>query len=565
MNIKNFKEEILRNNNNKLIAYIILNDSNQNDKNYLIDVNGQKIERNQNGDFIYLYNNKKIIIQNFDVQNPKLRIFGARQRYSSLCSELSLYSQIQNQKFDVKNKKENGNKQSFDDKLKEGLKVSNKNIILNKKIQNKKDILSQKNKSYMNTSNKNNEDTNRSNKFFNKHNSINDIIKQTRDILNKSRNNNLLIKIPNDIKKHKNNLSLKNIYFNNSKFINSSLKENGNIKTEVNNNFLSLKNIFDNRLKKNLNIKTKNKNQLSINNNKYIFSNSNINISKSNNYSDSIKQNNSNNIYKDSFSFFLNKKINKNKKDLLLQKYKGQKIRLSTVIKGVDANITQIENNIKNAFQKSIKNDKKLSKSNRYSDNHISLKIFNSYNSFNNTSFVEFQKKKGKQQRLNFNNEIKLNKKCKISKSFEKSLNKKHSKYSVLSKQADDMIKNYFRNISHINNEENLKNKEKKNKFGFNKTPMNKLGNFSSNNILNNTINNKNQGNNEKVKKFAKNNQIIKLKLEEKENSILRRLLQKTRNFKKNEYKNITEDFGDKFIPNNFGNNTEYFLNKSMK
>jgi len=53
VNIQNFKEEILRNNNNKLIAYIILNDSNQNDKNYLIDVNGQKIERNQNGDFIY--------------------------------------------------------------------------------------------------------------------------------------------------------------------------------------------------------------------------------------------------------------------------------------------------------------------------------------------------------------------------------------------------------------------------------------------------------------------------------------------------------------------------------
>ena len=200
MNIKNFKEEILRNNNNKLIAYIILNNSNQNDKNYLIDVNGQKIERNQNGDFIYLYNNKKIIIQNFDVQNPKLRIFGARQRYSSLCSELSLYSQIQNQN----QNQENGNKLNFDNKLKEGLKVSNKNIILNKKIQNKKDILSQKNRSYINISNKNNEDTNRSIKFFNKSNSINDIIKQTRDILNKSRNNNLLIKIPNNIKKHKN-------------------------------------------------------------------------------------------------------------------------------------------------------------------------------------------------------------------------------------------------------------------------------------------------------------------------------------------------------------------------
>ena len=71
------------------------------DGNYLIDVDGQKIERNQNGDFIYLYNNKKIIIQNFDVQNPKLRIYGTRQRYSSLCSELSLHSQFSNKKFSI--------------------------------------------------------------------------------------------------------------------------------------------------------------------------------------------------------------------------------------------------------------------------------------------------------------------------------------------------------------------------------------------------------------------------------------------------------------------------------
>ena len=56
----------------------------------------------KDGDFSYLDNNKKIIIRNFDVQNPKLRIYGANKRMSSLFSEISLNSPIKKIK---KNKK----------------------------------------------------------------------------------------------------------------------------------------------------------------------------------------------------------------------------------------------------------------------------------------------------------------------------------------------------------------------------------------------------------------------------------------------------------------------------
>jgi len=543
VSIKDFKEEILIKNNNKnikLIAYIIPNDSNKKDGNYLIDVDGQKIERNQNGDFIYLYNNKKIIIQNFDVQNPKLRIYGTRQRYSSLCSELSLHSQFSNKKFDFQIIEGNKNETSFNNNLKEGLKGNNQIILLNKKTRNKKDILSQRNKSNVNISNKNKKDKNRAFKFFSKSNSINDLVNQTRDILNKSRNN----KIPNDINIDKNNFSLKNIYSNNSKFKISSLKEYENIKTQNNKNFLLLKNIFDNRLKKNSNIKIQNKNQLSSKNNKYIFANSNINISTSNN-NDNLLQRNSNNSYKNSFSFFLNKKINKKKKDLILQKYKGSKISLNTIIKGFEANSTINESNFKSTFQKSIKNVKKLNKKFRHTDNDVSSKIFNSYN----ISLEEFPKKNDKQLKLNTNNEIKLKKKFKISKSLEKIGNKKYSEYSVLSKQADDMIKNYFRNRSYNNNEDHLKNNEEKNQFCFNKKEINISDNCSNRGLLNNKINNQNITNGYEQKLLTQNNQIKQLQLEQKENSLLKRLLQKSRNLNKNKYMNNTEDYGEKLIP----------------
>jgi len=85
IDIKKYKEEISHNINDitkKIIAYIII--SKEKGKNHLIDLNGNIIPKREDGDFYYNYNGIHIIIKNFDVQNPKLRVFGARKRYSSI-------------------------------------------------------------------------------------------------------------------------------------------------------------------------------------------------------------------------------------------------------------------------------------------------------------------------------------------------------------------------------------------------------------------------------------------------------------------------------------------------
>jgi hypothetical protein len=82
---KSYKKKISHNNNNKtkkIIAYIII--SKEKGKNHLIDLKGNIIPKREDGDFYYNYNGIHIIIKNFDVQNPKLRVFGARKRYSSI-------------------------------------------------------------------------------------------------------------------------------------------------------------------------------------------------------------------------------------------------------------------------------------------------------------------------------------------------------------------------------------------------------------------------------------------------------------------------------------------------
>ena len=181
------------NENKKIIAYIIQSDvsnKNNDDGNYLVDLNGKKIPKMPDGDFNYLYNNMRIIIRNFDVQNPKLRIYGANQRYSSLCSELSLYP---------KNKKKTKN-------------------IFNYKNEIKKDILYQRKK--LNDNQKNiNRSLNKSFKILNKSNSKNDIINQTKKILDRNKNKILVINKDNH-NKYKNN--------------NKTSRDNEKIKTDIN-------------------------------------------------------------------------------------------------------------------------------------------------------------------------------------------------------------------------------------------------------------------------------------------------------------------------------------------
>ena len=62
----------------KPVALIIQKENN--DQNYLIDLQGKKIPKMEDGYFNYKNNNIRLIIQDFDVQHPELRVYGTRNR-----------------------------------------------------------------------------------------------------------------------------------------------------------------------------------------------------------------------------------------------------------------------------------------------------------------------------------------------------------------------------------------------------------------------------------------------------------------------------------------------------
>ena len=126
LSIKNYNEEISKNEKTKkLIAYIIT--SEEKGENYLLDLKGEIIPKTEDGDFYYKYNNIFIIIKNFDVQNPKLRIFGARQRFSSILSEEEPITKIEKN-----NINENNNKHIFlFNLIKDNINPKNEKIYYN--------------------------------------------------------------------------------------------------------------------------------------------------------------------------------------------------------------------------------------------------------------------------------------------------------------------------------------------------------------------------------------------------------------------------------------------------
>lgn len=62
----------------KPVALIIQKE--KKDQNYLIDLQGKKIPKMEDGYFNYKNNNIRVIIQDFDVQHPELRVYGSRNR-----------------------------------------------------------------------------------------------------------------------------------------------------------------------------------------------------------------------------------------------------------------------------------------------------------------------------------------------------------------------------------------------------------------------------------------------------------------------------------------------------
>ena len=74
-NIKQISQDSL---NKKPVALIIQKGNNAD--NYLIDLQGKKISKTEDGYFNYKNNNTRVIIKDFDVQHPELRIYGTRNK-----------------------------------------------------------------------------------------------------------------------------------------------------------------------------------------------------------------------------------------------------------------------------------------------------------------------------------------------------------------------------------------------------------------------------------------------------------------------------------------------------
>ena len=503
------------NKNEKIIAYIIQPNLNKKEENYLIDLNGEKIPQMKDGDFSYLDNNKKIIIRNFDVQNPKLRIYGANKRMSSLFSEISLDSPIK--KIKIRNNiKTFINNNNF---TKEGTTKNNiRQLLFYSNSENNRDMPYQNKKQNDRTFN-----------LFFKPTNEKDIINHTIKILYKNEDNDLFIKNGNKIGKYQNNLSLRNIYLDNLSKGNNTSREYKNIRTQFNINKISFsnKNISYNTSKTNLIQKKNNRYKAFYNNNIYNnIINDNMNKSVPNSSKFDYKKkplfsNSETNIFPNSFFYSLNNKINE-RNNPLIKKNKRPRIYINTTIKGIQNNI---KNNIKDTLKKIFKNNQKLNKSHKQFEDNISFKIYNSNNNPNKVSFIELPKNNEK-KKLNFNNEIRLNKKYKISTSPERNLVSDRSKCSVLSKQADKMIKDYFAKIpftqrdnksnKKMNNGELLKNGEQKSDKIISTRSFKSLSNSSNN----------------KIKKNIRINRI-KNTINVNKNSLLRILLERKKIFLK--------------------------------
>ena len=257
LSIKNYNEEKFKNEKSKkLIAYIIT--SVEKGENYLLDLKGEIVPKTKDGDFYYKFNNRFIIIKNFDVQNPKLRVFGARQRFSSILSEEDPITKIEKN-----NITENNNKQIFlFNLIKDNIIPKNEKIYYNESkyspITNRNNYFEQKlndnikNNEYFNNwmkkyspmtekgsifhYNRNNKDIlyqkiplkKKDEKIYNKlqNNERSNLLRKTSFILNRTANKNLVINNQKLIEKLKDNSSLRNIFFEKKQLRNNARRNN---------------------------------------------------------------------------------------------------------------------------------------------------------------------------------------------------------------------------------------------------------------------------------------------------------------------------------------------------
>ena len=484
ISLKEYKEEISKKkNNSKIIAYIII--SKEKGKNYLIDLKGNIIPKMEDGDFNCKYGNTIINIKNFDVQNPKLRVYGCRQKFTSIFSEEE--SECQNSMrpnllSEIKSRFLLG-------KLKDNIIMNNRNsICLNRLNKSEKSLHNKCNKLEIKSGTKQyNQKTEKKRIYhyhYNKNKNKNkkddmhhNISKNNKNIFNLSQKSNDSLRRTNAILKNKLRHSHNNFNYNslNSTFIN---KQEYRYSTKKNRtpSFTQQEFISSSRRIKNKEKDTQKKESICNNDNNFI----NLNIININNKDNPLINKNGRTIIKNSSSNALinnnfNKKINP-----ILRKSQSTSNNITITLNSISNNIKKIENNIQNTIKKII--DKNITNSYKYRNqlkNDLPDTSINSKRSSVNEYSYFFNKNKNKlyEKKFEFDkNEIDkinlrrilLNKKCKISTS------PKNFKCTILSRNANEIITDYtIRSVSKKNINKNStrkinefrKNNENKNEY----------------------------------------------------------------------------------------------------
>ena len=124
----NIKQNSEDTNNKKPVALIIQKEAK--DQNYLIDLQGKKIPKMEDGYFSYKNNNLRVIIQDFDVQHPELRVYGTRNKNTlTLNEEEKMEEKGENNNNEIKNYSMVLNKKTLNFKRNSPIKIKNiKNI-----------------------------------------------------------------------------------------------------------------------------------------------------------------------------------------------------------------------------------------------------------------------------------------------------------------------------------------------------------------------------------------------------------------------------------------------------
>ena len=479
IDIKKYKEEISHNINDitkKIIAYIII--SKEKGKNHLIDLNGNIIPKREDGDFYYNYNGIHIIIKNFDVQNPKLRVFGARKRYSSIFYDddmapkgsgeekpispedrkIKLFNQIKN-KIYYKNKNIfkrnrqspvlirnnyrgkilniNNNKKTKKQTINIGLNKCNKNDE-KKRIshynKNKKDFI------YRKTPLEKMQNLDIINLSQNIERNV-DSIERTNNILNNrefrnSQNNKIS---SNFINIFMNNRGFGNISWRNNRTPSPLKMELISSPQELNDNTKNVQNKFY-KLKKG---------RESYNNYNNALNLSSVNVNINNN--PLIKSKRDLHSFKYSYSSFIKNNSTNKKINPILKKSQSIKNNINETINSISNNIKRIEYNIMNST-----NSKRKLINGNYNTYNNKIGTLNESNIIHNRT--------NKENRLTLK-KIELNKKLHIATSPNRSF-----RCSVLSKEANEVITDYSNSrkkisrkiVQNINFQENSKINETK-------------------------------------------------------------------------------------------------------